>query len=153
MRTKTKRQSLILSLISSQPVRTQRELQDKLEKEGWQVNQATLSRDIAELGLSKILLNGVQRYASQEQLLSTTTTNSASVKELSRFVRAIELSHNMLVIKTDSGAASHVAEAIDALSWKEIIGTIAGDNTIFLVVSEASKASDTARRLKKQFQL
>ncbi|MGD9680605.1 MAG: arginine repressor [Candidatus Obscuribacterales bacterium] len=160
MHSKTERHRFILKLVSEKAIRTQRELQESLQKEGVDVNQATLSRDIQELGLFKTSIAGTTRYVSPDLLsagnstTTTTTTNSdASARELSRFVRAILASQNIIVVQTDSGAANHVAEAIDSLGWQEIIGTIAGDNTIMLVVKEGVEAGSTRNRLTKLFEL
>ncbi|MBK9144059.1 MAG: arginine repressor [Candidatus Melainabacteria bacterium] len=159
MHSKAERHRFILRLVRQKAIRTQRELQESLQKEGLEVNQATLSRDIQELGLFKTSVAGTTRYASPDLLsagnsTTTTTTNSdASARELSRFVRSILASQNILVVQTDSGAANHVAEAIDSLGWQEIIGTIAGDNTIMLVVKEGVEAGSTRNRLTKLFEL
>lgn len=159
MHSKAERHRFILRLVRQKAIRTQRELQESLQKEGLEVNQATLSRDIQELGLFKTSVAGTTRYASPDLLsagnsTTTTTTNSdASARELSRFVRSIHASQNILVVQTDSGAANHVAEAIDSLGWQEIIGTIAGDNTIMLVVKEGVEAGSTRNRLTKLFEL
>ncbi|MCA9802978.1 MAG: arginine repressor [Cyanobacteria bacterium HKST-UBA02] len=160
MHSKAERHRFILKLVSEKAIRTQRELQESLQKEGVDVNQATLSRDIQELGLFKTSVAGTTRYASPDLLsagtkdsTTTTTKAAASARELSRFVRAIIASQNILVVQTDSGAANHVAEAIDSLGWQEIIGTIAGDNTIMLVVKEGVEAGSTRNRLTKLFEL
>lgn len=160
MHSKAERHRFILRLVSEKAIRTQREIQESLQKEGVDVNQATLSRDIQELGLFKTSVAGTTRYASPDLLsagnkdsTTTTTDAAASARELSRFVRAILASQNILVVQTDSGAANHVAEAIDSLGWQEIIGTIAGDNTIMLVVKEGVEAGSTRNRLTKLFEL
>lgn len=160
MHSKAERHRFILKLVRQKAIRTQRELQESLQKEGVDVNQATLSRDIQELGLFKTSVAGTTRYASPDLLSAgnkestTTTTNlDASARELSRFVRAILASQNIVVVQTDSGAANHVAEAIDSLGWQEIIGTIAGDNTIMLVVKEGVEAGSIRNRLTKLFEL
>lgn len=146
MQDKLKRHAKIEELIKLSPIKTQFDLKKKLEESGILVNQATLSRDIKEMGLYKTSIEGVQRYAKQE---ATTTTKP--VKGLSQFVKSIDHSRNIIVIKTDSGAANHVAEALDLIDQSEIIGTVAGDNTIFCVVNESLEISTVLAKLRSLF--
>ena len=130
---KKKRHKLILELIEKYDIGTQEELADKLKEEGFDVTQATVSRDIRELKLTKIATsNGKQKYA-------TLNGNSEDLSE--RYVRVLregyvsmDMAQNILVIKTVSGMAMAVAAAIDALSFSEIAGCIAGDDTIMCAV-------------------
>lgn len=149
MQDKQARQELIKELVEKYPVRTQTELQNRLSQAGVLANQATLSRDIKELGLYKTSIEGEQRYVIPE----TQTTTTKPITGLSRFVQSVAFSLNTIVLKTDSGAASHVAEYLDTTGLNEILGTIAGDNTIFIVVKETAKAKDTAEKLKSLFSL
>ena len=151
MQDKQARQELLKELVEKYPVRTQTELQNQLSQAGVQANQATLSRDIKELGLYKTSIEGEQRYVIPEA--QTTTTTTKPITGLSRFVQSVDFSLNTIVLKTDSGAASHVAEYLDTTGLNEILGTIAGDNTIFIVVKETAKAKDTAEKLKSLFSL
>ena len=146
MQDKLKRHALIEELIKLSPIKTQFDLQSKLKERGVLVNQATLSRDIKELGLYKTSIKGEQRYVKQE-----TTTTTKPVEGLSRYVRSIDSSRNIIVIKTDSGAANHVAESLDSIDTNEIIGTVAGDNTILCVVNESIKISSAVAKLKSLF--
>lgn len=150
MQDKQARQELIKELVEKYPVRTQTELQNRLSQAGVLANQATLSRDIKELGLYKTSIEGEQRYVIPE---TQTTTTTKPITGLSRFVQSVDFSLNTIVLKTDSGAASHVAEYLDTTGLNEILGTIAGDNTIFIVVKETAKAKDTAEKLKSLFSL
>lgn len=147
MPSKLDRHNLILELITLSPVKTQDELKRKLLKRGIRVNQATLSRDIKELGLFKTSIHGEQRYAAQETIQTTTKQLDA----ISKFVRSIDCSNNIIVIKTDTGAANHVAEYLDGSALKEILGTVAGDNTIFLVINEKAKSSKIITQLRNLF--
>lgn len=148
MQSKSERHAQILKLVANETIRTQAELKSRLETTDQRVDQATLSRDIKELGLVKVTIDGVQRYATQTEI-STTTTTSASLKSLSQFVRSIDYSRNIIVIKTDSGAANHIAESLDSGEIPQIIGTVAGDNTIFIVVSERVETKEVAAVLRK----
>jgi|AGTN01.2.fsa_nt_gi Arginine repressor len=147
MQSKSERHAQILRLVANETIRTQAELKSRLEATDQRVDQATLSRDIKELGLIKVTIDGVQRYATQTEI--STTTTSASLSSLSQFVRSIDYSQNIIVIKTDSGAANHVAESLDNGEVPQIIGTVAGDNTIFIVVSETVETKEVAAVLRK----
>lgn len=149
MQSKSERHAQILKLVANETIRTQAELKSRLQSTDQRVDQATLSRDIKELGLIKVTIDGVQRYATQTEISTTTTTTSASLSSLSQFVRSIDYSRNIIVIKTDSGAANHVAESLDNGEIPQIIGTVAGDNTIFIVVSETVETKEVAAVLRK----
>jgi len=128
---KTKRQTKMLELIKKHDIETQEELSDYLQKEGYQVTQATVSRDIRELKLTKVAMsNGRQKYAA------LTEANE-------------DLSENILVIKTVSGMAMAVAAAIDAMHLHEIVGCIAGDDTIMCAVRSVDDTIAVMSRLRK----
>ena len=142
---KVKRQSKLLELIRKNEIETQEELLDYLLKEGFSVTQATVSRDIRELRLTKIpTANGKQKYA----VLHDATDNMSE-----KFVRvfkegfiSMDMAQNILVIKTVSGMAGAVCAAIDAMNMREIVGSIAGDDTIMCVIRTTE---DTAFLMKK----
>ncbi len=149
MQSRIDRHHKILELISKREIGTQGELAEALEKSGFSVTQATLSRDIRELGLVKIASQGVYRYASRQNISATSpTTTHATLASVKRFVRDIDWSGTTVVIITDSGAAAHVAEAIDQLSLKQVLGTVAGDNTIFLVIRRNANAAKVVEQLE-----
>ena len=123
---KTKRQTKMLELIKKHDIETQEELSDYLQKEGYQVTQATVSRDIRELKLTKVAMsNGRQKYAA------LTEANEDLSEKYTRVFRdafvSMDMAQNILVIKTVSGMAMAVAAAIDAMHLHEIVGCIAGD--------------------------
>ena len=125
---KTKRQTKMLELIKKHDIETQEELSDYLQKEGYQVTQATVSRDIRELKLTKVAMsNGRQKYAA------LTEANEDLSEKYTRVFRdafvSMDMAQNILVIKTVSGMAMAVAAAIDAMHLHEIVGCIAGDDT------------------------
>lgn len=145
---KTKRQAKILELIRKNDIETQEELSDYLEREGYQVTQATVSRDIRELKLTKVATNGGrQKYAAWE----------AAGEELSeKYIRVLrdafvsmDMAQNILVIKTVSGMAMAVAAALDALNLREIVGSIAGDDTIMCAIRSVEDTVAVMNRLKK----
>ena len=128
---KRNRQEAILRVISQYEVETQQELAQRLKEEGFEVTQATVSRDIRDMKLSK-MPTGHQKYVrfhNDEKHLSGKYVNV--LKE--GFV-SIDMAQNILVVKTVSGMAMAVAAAIDAMKYPEIVGTIAGDDTIMMAV-------------------
>lgn len=145
---KLKRHSKIIELITQNDVETQEELTKLLSQNGFCVTQATISRDIRELSLTKIVTGeGKQKYAicSQDGV-------QISERLLQVFVCgvvSISCSENIIVIKTLSGMAMAVGAAVDAMGLKDILGTIAGDDTIFCVISSQKKTGFIAEKLKK----
>ena len=145
---KTKRQTKMLELIKKHDVETQEELSDYLQKEGYQVTQATVSRDIRELKLTKVAMsNGRQKYAA------LTEANEDLSEKYTRVFRdafvSMDMAQNILVIKTVSGMAMAVAAAIDAMHLHEIVGCIAGDDTIMCAVRSVDDTIAVMSRLRK----
>ena len=145
---KTKRQSKMLELIKKHDIETQEELSDYLQKEGYQVTQATVSRDIRELKLTKVAMsNGRQKYAA------LTEANEDLSEKYTRVFRdafvSMDMAQNILVIKTVSGMAMAVAAAIDAMHLHEIVGCIAGDDTIMCAVRSVDDTIAVMSRLRK----
>ena len=142
---KTNRQSKIIEIIQKNEVETQDELSALLEKDGFRVTQATVSRDIRELKLTKIpTAGGRQKYA-----VITDAPENLS-KKYERVLRegflSMDMAQNILVIKTVSGMASAVCAAIDAMKMREIVGSIAGDDTIMCAIRTVD---DTYALMKK----
>ncbi|HEY8530798.1 MAG TPA: arginine repressor [Limnochorda sp.] len=143
---KRRRQAAILQIVREREVRTQEELAELLRQAGIEVTQATISRDIKELGLVKEPVpGGGYRYvlARQEPPVDWLERARLAFRE---FVVSLRSSGNLVLIKTTTGAAHSVAAAIDALAWPEILGSIAGDDTVLLVVAEGDEASPAAER-------
>ena len=144
---KNARQTAILSIIEQNDIDTQEELAGKLKEMGIVVTQATVSRDIKELRLLKVLsAKGGYKYA---------TADKAEHGLSDRFVRmfvdsvlSIQYANNIIVIKTLSASANVAAEAIDSMRLPEILGTMAGDNTILVV----ARSEEDAARLTERFQ-
>lgn len=144
---KVKRQSKILELIRENDIETQEMLADLLNKAGFNVTQATVSRDIRELKLTKATMqSGKQKY------VATAKENSFVTERLNRVFRdgivSIDYAQNIVVIKTLIGMAMAVAAALDSMENSEIMGTIAGDDTIFCVVKNESRAVKLTENLK-----
>lgn len=135
---KTKRQRKIIELITNYDIETQEELAAKLVENGFNVTQATISRDIRELNLTKIATKGgKQKYAVQSS--SDIVSNSKYMRVLNDGIITMDTAGNILVVKTVSGMAMAVAAALDAIQIKEILGCIAGDDTIMCVVKHAEE--------------
>lgn len=135
---KSYRQGQILKLIAARAIHTQEELARALEQEGIEVTQVTLSRDIRELGLVKTT-SGYRQLAPASQAGPPLASVAAS------FLRDAKPAGNLLVLKTSPGNASTVAAALDREQWVEVVGTVAGDDTI-LVVCPDEPAVETVRK-------
>jgi transcriptional regulator of arginine metabolism len=137
-----KRHLKILELISTRPVRTQEELAEALAAQGWEVTQSSVSRDIAALRLAKF--DGA--YRRPPPRASRTDPDERRVAE---GVLTVETAGDALVVlHTPPGEANHVAVALDRLAWPEVIGTIAGDDTIFLAVKDPAAQRRVVRSVR-----
>lgn len=145
---KVARHAKILEIINTKDIETQEELAEELKSIGMDVTQATVSRDIKELKLIKVMSNsGTYKYASispVEKFLSDKLVNV-----FSQTVLSVENIDKFIVVKTISGSASVAAEAIDSLSFEGIAGTIAGDNTIFILVRTLHQANQLVQKIKR----
>ena len=127
------RRSKILEIISNDVIQTQEELADRLNREGFSVTQATVSRDIKQLNLIKIPVgDGRQRYAVHAN--KNPDIDEKYVNVLRAGFKSMDMAQNILVIKTISGMAMAVAASIDALAFPQIVGSIAGDDTVMCAV-------------------
>ena len=132
---KLERHSKIVELIEKYEIETQDELAEYLEEAGFRVTQATVSRDIRELKLTKVQgENGRQRYVVMQNQGSF---SDKYIRILRDGFLSMDMAQNILVVKTVSGMAMAVAAAIDAMKLKEIVGSIAGDDTIMMAVKTA----------------
>jgi transcriptional regulator of arginine metabolism len=144
---RNERHAAILRLVHEQPLSTQTELADALRREGYEVVQTTVSRDIHELGLIKV------RHASG-RLVYAFPEDGAYSEELSealtRWALTVEASGNLVVMTTPYGYASALAQAVDVARHPHIAGTIAGENTVLLVSREPLTGSELADELRSQ---
>ncbi len=127
------RQNKILELIETHEIETQEKLSALLKESGFDVTQATISRDIKELQLIKTLSSS-GKYMYAAGLNHANPVTDRFIKIFRETIKSISSSGNIIVVKTLSGCANAAAEAIDSLNFPHILGSIAGDNTIFLVV-------------------
>lgn len=145
---KIERHSRILEIINSYEIETQEELALELEKIGMDVTQATVSRDIKELKLIKVLSeSGKYKYATIAN--TSAVVSDKLINIFSQTVIQIDYVQNFVVIKTLSGSASAAAEAIDSLNFDGVVGSIAGNNNIFIMTRSEDKASNLVNKLKK----
>ena len=145
---KTRRQATILDLINEYPIETQEELLYRLKENGFNVTQATVSRDIKELRLLKSLSgDGKYRYTSISNSVIDTQSNINGFFNSS--VISVKAAQNMVVIKTLAGMANAICASIDSMDLKGIIGTLAGDDTIFIVCADNNAAEKLTFDLKK----
>ena len=145
---KSARQVAILEIIAEHPVETQEGLADALRDRGFQVTQATISRDIKELRLVKVLSpDGGYRYASGDK--SESTLNDRLIRMFSETVVSLNSAYNQIVIKTLSASADLACETIDGLQWPEVLGTIAGENTILLIIRSIDEVAVVMDRLNE----
>ena len=140
------RQNKILDIITNNEIETQEKLAQMLKESGFDVTQATISRDIRELQLVKTLTpEGRYKYAvSAGQDMPVT---NRFIQIFKGTVRSVDYSGNIIVVKTLSGCANAAAEAIDNINLKHTVGTIAGDNTIFILVDDPANVEALVRRL------
>lgn len=145
---KLNRHSKIVELIGKYEIETQEELAERLNEEGFRVTQATVSRDIRDMKLTKIPAeNGRQRYA----ILHTTdqSMNEKYIRVLKDGYFSMDMAQNILVIKTVSGMAMAVAAAIDAMKWHEVVGCIAGDDTIMCAIRSVDDTLKVMGKIRK----
>ena len=144
---KVGRQNKIIELITRHNIETQEELAELLNQAGYQVTQATISRDIRELKLTKMQAeNGRQKYVA---LKKDADLGEKYVRVLKEGFISMDLAQNLVVVKTVSGMAMAVAAAIDAMHLKGVVGCIAGDDTIMCAVRTDKEAEKVMEDLQK----
>ena len=143
---KSARHSLILEIIEEKDIETQEELADELKRRGIKVTQATVSRDIKELRLLKVLgEHGGYKYATVER--AEKGMNDRFIRMLSECVMSVDSVGNLIVIKTLAASANAACEAIDSMKWDEVLGTIAGDNTLLVIARSVEAVEAMTARL------
>ena len=144
---KVARHEKIKELIQQYDIDTQEELASRLNEAGFKVTQATVSRDIRALKMMKVTgKDGKSRYVILQEL--PTELGEKYTRVLHDALLTIDQGQNILVIRTVPGMAMGVAAALDALNWEEILGSIAGDDTVMCVARTLEEASSVAERLK-----
>ena len=152
---KRNRQEVIKNIISANNVETQEELLNLLIKEGFNTTQATISRDIKELNLKKVTYDGGRKkYSISNNSPDTDVKDEASYSQvLKNSIVSMEHSENIIVIKTVSGMAMAVGASVDRLKIDEIMGCIAGDDTLFLAIRDKNMAEKVIGEIKDVIKL
>lgn len=147
---KARRQAAVVDLVSREPIRSQEQLRQRLCQQGFDVTQATLSRDIKELGLMKRASDGSYQPAPDDDTTATATDAARHLlqRALVDYLAGVQQSQQLLVLRTGPGEAQPLALAIDRARLTDVLGTIAGDDTV-LVIARDSRA---ARTLILQFE-
>ena len=145
---KTVRQVAILDIIEKQEIETQEELASSLNARGIRVTQATVSRDIKELRLLKVLTpSGKYKYATGDQADNNLTDRF--IRMLAESLLSVSSANNLIVVKTLSGSANVAAEALDSMHWPEVLGTLAGDNTVLLIIRSNEETIPVPSRIRE----
>ena len=144
---KTRRQAIILELIDREGLHSQELLRRRLRQRGFEATQATISRDIKDLGLVKRSGDGAYQRPGAE-VVNPETALAALERSAAEFLRNIERVQQLVVVRTGRGQAQALAEALDRARLPEVVGTIAGDDTILLVARGGRGAAALVKRLK-----
>ena len=145
MANKSARQAAILEITGAQVISSQEELRHRLARRGVVVTQATLSRDLRELGLVRVPTGDGVRYLRQEAISDEATPSlEALLPQLFSSVAGVS---ELVVLQTVASGAQPISEAIDAEAWPEVLGTIAGENTILIICRSEAARDRTAKRL------
>lgn len=145
---KTQRQAKIMEIISTKDIETQEQLLEELQNAGFYSTQATISRDIKELRVVKELTSlGTYRYTTSVR--EGASTFSARLNTIFReCITSFDYAQNMVIIKTMPGLASAAASAVDAMNMSVVVGTLAGDDTVFLVMRDSNAAAAFCGEIK-----
>ncbi len=137
------RRNLILEILRAGDVGTQADLKRKLSKRGIRVTQATLSRDLEELGVAKTH----EGYRLTETVVPAAPPQPALTIVLKEFLRDVRLASNLVIVKTHPGNAHSVAVSLDAETWPDVAGTVAGDDTIFIATPGKREAARVRKKI------
>ena len=144
------RHRAIRDLVSSRAIRTQQELAGALRERGFRTTQATMSRDVAELGLVKAARNGTQAYALPPKLVEADASGEDRLRALLRDLPVeVREAGLMVVVKTLPGSAHAIAAALDRARWPEVAGSIAGDDTVFVACPDRTALRRVAARIRE----
>ena len=139
---------MILDIIDKNDIETQEDLAEALRETGYEVTQATISRDIKELRLVKVLTpNNTYKYATVDKADKVMTNRF--IRVFSEAVLSIVAANNLIIIKTLSGSAHAAGNTIDSMRWPEIVGSIAGDDTILVVAPDNDAAQVLVAKFKE----
>jgi transcriptional regulator of arginine metabolism len=151
--TRTKRQRAIVDILREGPVRSQDEIATRLIALGYTVTQATVSRDLEQIGAVKVRRGGTLGYSLPDQLGDRDWAVSRLERIFAEWVQSVETAGNLVVVRTPPGSAHIVSLAIDQAKLPEVVGTIAGDDTLFIAVRSGLPSEPLAQRLRDFIQL
>ena len=144
---KTHRQELILKLIKENRIETQEDLAFRIKEAGIVTTQATISRDLRELDIEKVIdRNGGARYSVVSK--SGAGTAAKFEKLLADTIRSVDFASNLVVLKSYVGMGNAAGAAVDAMEWDDVVGTIAGDDTLLIITKSEAKAIEVCKRLE-----
>lgn len=142
------RQRAIRDLVDQRPLRTQQELAAALRERGFRTTQATISRDVADLGLIKVARDGMTAYALPPRLIEAETSGEDRLRKLfADLPLEVHEAGLLLILRTLPGSAHAIAAALDRARWPEVVGSIAGDDTVFVAVPDRGSLQRVKRRL------
>ncbi len=152
---KTQRHNKIMEIISRERIETQEDLIDRLRSEGFAVTQATISRDIKEMGLVKVATrDNAYKYAVPSMNDRESIRISNKYRNIIReSIRRVDYAGNLVVLHTYSGMAQAAAAAMDGMNWPDIVGSIAGDDTILAVLRTPEKAQEFTMQFRQTMEL
>jgi transcriptional regulator of arginine metabolism len=142
------RQAVILEIVDRDAIHSQEALRHKLKTRGFDVTQATLSRDIKELGLVKRASDSAYQRSGQAEPVRAEASEMALRRAVMEYLRGVTTVDQLIVLRTDPGAAQPLAIAIDRAALPDVAGTIAGDDTILVITRGAKRAALVASRLE-----
>ena len=146
---RSRRQKAIADLIRADALTSQEEVTSRLAAQGFSVTQATVSRDLDQLGAVKVKRGGILSYALPDQLADSDWAAARLRRIVQEYVQAIEAAGSLLVLRTPPASAHLVGLAIDQAKLPEIAGTICGDDTLFLALRDGVAAASMAERFRK----
>ena len=145
---KNRRQKLIREIVENQNIETQFQLTEALRLHGFNVTQATISRDIKELGLVKVATGSNSFRYGFPPGMSTISTYERAKRVLHDSLLKVDVAHDLVILRTMPGMAQGVGSCVDSLDWAEISGAVAGDDTIFVAVNDDYEPQRLAERLR-----
>ena len=144
---KSRRQAVLLEVVDREALHSQEELRRRLRQQGFDATQATISRDIAELGLVKRAGDGAYQRPGMEAT-SPELARTALERAASSFLRRVERVQQLIVLRSGRGQAQALAEALDRAQLNESVGSIAGDDTVLIIARDSRRAAALAKRLE-----
>src|SRR3954447_15746213 len=145
---RAERQRAIVDMLREGPVRSQEEVATRLTEGGYEVTQATVSRDLEQIGAVKVKREGKLGYSLPEKLGDRNWSQDRLGRIFAEWVQSVDTSGSMVVVRTPPGSAHLVALAVDQAKFPEVVGTIAGDDVLFIAVRSSLPAEPLAQRLR-----